>query len=97
MRLVVSQAAETDLVDIQLYGILAFGQKASEDYANGLKKALRRLLEFPQLGPDRPGLNPSVRVLVHRSHIIVYAIDDDLIRILRFRHSSEDWYDNPAG
>ena len=97
MRLIVSQAAEADLVDIQLYGILTFGQKAAEDYADGLKVAAGRLLEFPGLAPERQGFNQPLRILIHRSHIIVYAVENDVVRILRFRHCSEDWHDNPEG
>ena len=28
---------------------------------------------------------------------VVYRLEEDEIRILRVRHSSEDWFDNPTG
>ena len=62
--LIVSEAALADIVDIQLYGILTFGLKASDHYAVGLRAAMARLTDFPQLAAERSNLDgATVRIL----------------------------------
>ena len=95
--LVFSEAAQADLIDIQLYGIVTFGLKAADHYVDGLREAIGRLRDFPRLAPARPDLNPSVRILPYRSHIVVYLSDERIVRVLRIRHGREDWYDDPTG
>lgn len=94
--LVVSEAAKADLIDIQLYGIMTFGQKASDPYVAGLRGAISRRRDFPLLAPARPDLDRPVRILTYRSHVVIHAVEQDVVRILRIRHGREDWYDNPA-
>ena len=95
--LIVAEAALADIVDIQLYGILTFGLKASDHYAVGLRAAIARLTDFPQLAAELSNLDGAIRILPYRSHIVVYAYDGATVRILRVRHAFEDWYDNPIG
>lgn len=95
--LIVSDAAQADLVDIQVYGILTFGLQASDAYLAGLQLAMDRLTVFPRMAAERLDLRKPVRILPHRSHIVVYEIEIDVVRILRVRHGSQDWYDNPTG
>ena len=96
-HLVVAAAAQSDLIDIQFFGIVNFGQRASDDYAEGLRRLMGRLADFPMLGAERRNLLQPVRVLPYRSHLVIYTFEDDVVRILRVRHGREDWFDNPTG
>lgn len=44
----------------------------------------------------RTEITPPLRVLAHRSHVILYGVDQDGVAIiLRIRHGREDWISNP--
>lgn len=73
-----------------------FGVAQADAYANGMKRAISRLAEFPASAPMRAGLTPSVRVMPYQAHVILYAISDDSVHILRVRHAHEDWTSSPV-
>lgn len=71
--------------------------RQADAYAAALRLAIKRLAEFPESASLREGLNRPVRTLPFRSHIVVYALDEGGVHILRIRHGHEDWIGNPTG
>ena len=55
--------------------------------------ALRRLSDFPELGRQRDDLNPPLRQLNVRSHVVFYQVTADDIMIVRILHHSVDYLD----
>ncbi len=69
------QAVE-DLIDI--YVIIGLDSEAAADrvYA-ALETRASMLLDFPRLGPRRPEIAPSARILVEGSYLVLYELHPD--------------------
>ena len=85
-----SEAARADIRAIYRQGVEGFGVRQADVYAAALRLAIKRLAEFPESASLREGLVGPVRVLPFRSHIVIYAIDEGGVHILRVRHGHED-------
>ena len=92
-----SDAAKADLRAIHRFDVQTFGVRRSDAYLVALRATINMLGEFPQTGAIRAGMAEGIRVRPSGSHIIVYAVDDKTVRILRVRHTSEDWTSRPTG
>jgi toxin ParE1/3/4 len=55
-QLVISPAAKADLKNIHHYGMTRWGKSQADTYLDGIKSMLWRLVEHPQMGPERPVL-----------------------------------------
>ena len=49
------------------------------------------LAEHPQIARERPELHAGVRLHPYQSHLIVYAVRDFGILIVRVLHGRQDW------
>ena len=62
----------------------------------GLEATFEFLADYPRAARLRQEISPPVRALPYKAHLIVYDIEnDDVIVILRIRHSREDWMIGP--
>jgi toxin ParE1/3/4 len=86
-----SRAAEADLLDIYRTGCESFGVDQAERYFAGLEQAFAFLAEYPRAARERIEITPPVRVLPHKSHLIIYLLEDTDVLVLRIRHGREDW------
>lgn len=87
-----SVLAEQDITDIAMSGIQMFGEQVARRYHDDLFDLFDLLADNPRLARERQELSPPVRIHPHRSHLIVYTIEDnDQVLILRIRHAHEDW------
>ena len=92
-----SVKAEEDLNHAYREGVRMFGEEQAEKYYAGLERIFQFLSDTPKAARERTEITPPVRVHLYRSHIIVYLIDDNgNILILRIRHCSEDWKNDPV-
>ena len=82
-----AQAEFTEGTD---WAIDRFGEKVALAYARGLKAACERLRDFPELAPVHPGVEPTTRVLHHRSHRVFYIVEPERILIVRILHHARD-------
>jgi toxin ParE1/3/4 len=89
-KLVVSNAAKTDLADIYLYGLRQWGKGQSENYLEKLKAHIWRLTELPMIGVERAELLPRIRSLPIESHKLFYRVTNDTVEIVRVLHSRQD-------
>ena len=85
-----SNAAETDLADIDEFSATHFGEDTGEAYMRGFDEAFARLADFPSVGPSWPEPRSALRCLVHRSHRIFYRLTGEGVFILRVLHHAQD-------
>ncbi len=74
-----------------------FGEARAERYFRELKAAFDLIAQNPRLARERMEIAPPVRIHPHRSHLVVYFIDERGVLILRVRHAREDWDSDPTG
>ena len=86
-----TKAARKDLQTIYLQGDEMFGRKQAEAYAQGLAAVFRLIAEYPQSSRLRHETTRPVRARPYRSHVILYAVEEGEVLILRVRHGHEDW------
>ncbi|MEO6717178.1 MAG: type II toxin-antitoxin system RelE/ParE family toxin [Novosphingobium sp.] len=78
--------AQLDMEEIDLYGIVKFGNVAAEHYMVGFFDAFDRLARFPEIGPIYPGIRPVIRFLTYREHHIFYDFDGETVVVVRILH-----------
>ena len=91
-----SRKAEEDIISIWLYGAETFGVDQADRYHNQLSEAFKLIALNPELARERDEIPPPVRVHPFGSHLIVYEIDGSTVCVLRIRHHSEDWINDPV-
>jgi len=90
-----SAFAIRDLSEIRKQGRRQFGLANSQSYMDGLLRLLVIISDNPELGRLRTEINPPVRVHPHRSHVLIYTLDDcRRPQILRIRHAHEAWFES---
>ena len=85
-----TQAADEDLIQAFLDGILKFGVPQAQRYREALEYVFELIADNPRLG-RRIDYSDTYRRFHHGRHIIVYSIDhDDQITIERVFHDAMD-------
>ncbi|MEM1395824.1 MAG: type II toxin-antitoxin system RelE/ParE family toxin [Pseudomonadota bacterium] len=97
MALRFTKAAEDDLLSIFVEGILEFGEAQAERYKASIDESLRFIEANPLAVRERNEIAPPVRI--HRSgvHMIIFTVENDDVLVIRVRHGSEDWLNDPVG
>ena len=93
MRFRTSPAADRDIHEIHVHGSENFGVARADAYLDLIEAALRRLSDFPELGRQRDDLDPPLRQLPVRSHIVFYQLIEDGIMVVRILDHSVDYLD----
>lgn len=92
-----SRKAVDDIIAIHGEGLRLFGDEQAEKYHTGMEKVFQLLADNPELARERREIVPPVRVHPYGAHLIVYLIENSGdILIVRVRHGSEDWQEEPA-
>lgn len=68
--------AREDLIDLYLVIDLENIDAAERLYSN-IEMAVDMLAHFPRMGPRRPEIAPTARMLVQSSHLILYELHPD--------------------
>lgn len=85
--------AEHDLDELTTYGGRQHGIVQALEYYDDLVAVFEMLAASPRLGPERiAGLQP-IRLMRHKAHHILYALDGEDVVILRVLHGSANWID----
>lgn len=82
--------ADSDLIELYIYGYQQFGEKQAEQYFSELEKCFQLLSETPLICRERIEFNPPVRIHNHGAHIIIYIIKTDHILVTRILSSNMD-------
>lgn len=85
-----SNAAESDLADIDDYSVAQFGEDTAYRYMHGFDEAFARLRDFPETGRSLPELGNGIRCLTHRRHRIFYCFSDGQVFVVRIVHHAMD-------
>jgi toxin ParE1/3/4 len=88
-RVEVSALAQTDLLNIYLYGAEAYGRDAALRYAASLHESFSLIAKFPKMGRVLLGFEPTYRRHEHGVHIIFYEEKPDGVSVLRIVHRSQ--------
>lgn len=95
MRVILSRAAEKDIITIAEQGARIFGIAQAEQYHNELFIMFDLLVDNPRMARKRTEICPPVRIHPFKAHLIVYQIKDSgSILVVRVRHAHEDWAEN---
>jgi len=92
-----SKAADRDLKTIYLLGDEQFGTRRADAYVAMLRSVIGLIADYPLSSRLRPETDPPVRARPCGSHVIIYAVEETGILILRIRHGHEDWQADPIG
>jgi toxin ParE1/3/4 len=89
-RFRVSNAAQNDIREIGLYTQKHWGKEQRHFYLNGLNERFNQLADNPEISPERADFTPPVRINHYQKHLIVYALEDKGLLILRILHENMD-------
>lgn len=97
MAFKLSRRAVDDITHIYIDGAGTFGAAQAEKYHQQMETTFGLIASNPDIARERTEITPPVRIHPFGSHIIVYIKDGESdILILRVRHGSEDWKNNPS-
>ncbi|MBU6395693.1 MAG: type II toxin-antitoxin system RelE/ParE family toxin [Sphingomonadales bacterium] len=89
-RIILSRAAQRDLVDIGDYGEAQFGPEASDAYQDDIEQRFDRLADHPLIGEAKEAWGEGIRSLPCNQHRIIYKVYGDTVQIVRILHHSRD-------
>ncbi len=92
----ISGAADADIVGLYAEGVCQFGLAQADRYHDALFEVFGLLSANPIMARERAEFTMPCRVHKFQSHVIVYQIEGDDIRIIRVRHGREDWLSDPV-
>jgi len=94
-RFRLTEKAYQDVREIAEYTQDMWGSAQRRKYLDDLNGKFQLLADMPLMAAERKEIDPPIRIFRYESHLIVYLVEDGGILILRIRHHSEDWLDDP--
>ena len=88
MTFILTKQADEDLTDIYLYGYENFGELQAEKYFYELEDCFKLISESPLMAQEFTEFTPAVRIHHHKSHLIVYLVQNEEVLIIRILHKS---------
>ena len=89
MILVRTKRARQDLIDIWLY-VATEDQDAADAVLDGIDAKCQLLVRHPLLGPSREDIRPGFRYLRAGQYLVLYQVDESVVRIVRVLHERRD-------
>jgi toxin ParE1/3/4 len=90
MKLRFTRRAAHDLLHIQSYSTLRWGEDAATAYMSRLRSAFQRVSLFARLGaPLEPAYRDVHRLCVEQ-HVVFYRVEKSAIVVLRVLHQRQD-------
>jgi toxin ParE1/3/4 len=91
MRLEITSVARADIFAIQDYGLQNFGIQQTRAFLVELTDTFKRIARSPGIARVREDFRPPVRVLPHKSLVIIYRVEEDHVKILRVVYARQNW------
>lgn len=85
-----TRRAERDLDSILSYTRWYWGQEKHAECAAALNHTFELLLEYPEIGKERPEAFPGARSFPCEKHVIYYRLQADAIHIVAILHQRMD-------
>lgn len=94
-RIVLSESAYYDIDSMFAY-ITQDGKNAAEKLLMRIYESIKKLAEFPEMGPvipeeDAPGARRGYRCIVVNPYVVFYRVLTDRIVIARVLHGRQNW------
>jgi toxin ParE1/3/4 len=86
-----SPKAFEDLEDIWRYTAETWSIDQADAYVDELSHVFEVIAAMPAMARERYEFDPPVRIHTHQSHLIIYTVSDDHIKILRLLGGKQDW------
>lgn len=83
--------AERDLENIWRYRATTWSIRQAENYVGDLSDTFDLLAHSPLIARERAEFTPHVRIHRHKSHVIIYRVNDDCLDIVRIAHMKQNW------
>jgi toxin ParE1/3/4 len=90
MKLRFTRRAARDLLHIQNYSRLRWGEDAATAYMSRLRSAFQRVSLFARLGAPLEPSYRGVRRLCIEQHAVFYRVEKNTIVVLRVLHQRQD-------
>jgi toxin ParE1/3/4 len=91
VKVEISTVAKSDLRDAFVCGLEKYGRVAAHRYLDELLNRIGTLSEFPLRYSERKDIDPPVRVIPHKGHVVLYRVGEDQVAILRVVSRFRDW------
>lgn len=91
MHFRITRQAERDIIRIYERGHAAFGAIHAERYHANLIAVFTLLADNPLMARERISGTRAVRLHPYEAHLIIYALRDDHVLIVRVLHGRQDW------
>lgn len=89
MRLIVTDTAEMDLIEMYQY-IKAESPTAADDFINDMTETLFNLAELGITGTSRDWISDGLRAFPYRNRCFYFRIVDDAMIVVRVLHGRQD-------
>lgn len=86
-----TRRCDQDVIDIYVKGVTTFGVDQAERYHRELVATFELPAANPLMARERSEFDPPVRLHPHRSHMIVYVVEDEGVLMVRVLHGRQDW------
>nr|WP_248304758.1 type II toxin-antitoxin system RelE/ParE family toxin [Breoghania sp. L-A4] len=63
----------------------------ADTYIDELARSFETLAATPEMARERTEFDPPVRIHSHKSHMIIYTVDDDHVMVLRVLGGQQNW------
>jgi len=90
MTLEFTAAAISDLQSIREYTLRVWSEEQEQIYLDGLWEKFGELVNDPDRWRSREDLFPGCRLAVHEKHVILFALETEILQIVRILHGSMD-------
>ncbi len=85
-----SPEAESDLIEIWLYGATENAPHHADQHLREIHAACLKLADWPNAGRARPEITPDLRCIVVPPHVVFYRVTKTTVEIVRVLHGRRD-------
>lgn len=78
-----SKRAAEDFESIYVFGLLNFGLRQADTYADGMEARFEQIAAHQELYPAIESVRPGYRLSVYQSHSIYYRLDGNEVVVVR--------------
>ncbi|PIP01112.1 Plasmid stabilization system protein [uncultured Pleomorphomonas sp.] len=89
-EVVYSRQARADMLDVWLWIAETSGATMADTLIERIERRVSMLANHPEMGPVRPEIAEAARVLVSERWLVLYCIDEMLVRIVRVVDGARD-------